>query len=78
MLRASWLILAVPTLTLMVAWAIAGKLTQTRHWLDHPNDRSLHQRPVPRTGGWAVLSGLVTGGAMLVALSPALRSRLPG
>ena len=76
MLRASWLILAVPTLTLMVAWAIAGKLTQTRHWLDHPNDRSLHQRPVPRTGGWAVLAGLVTGGAVLAALSPALRSRL--
>lgn len=37
--------------------------------LDHPNDRSLHQRPVPRTGGIAVLAGSAAcipgGGAQL-------------
>lgn len=26
--------------------------------LDHPNERSLHQTPVPRTGGLAILTGL--------------------
>jgi len=29
------------------------------HFLDHPNDRSLHTRPVPRTGGVALLAGLL-------------------
>lgn len=28
------------------------------HVLDHPNERSLHARPTPRTGGVAVLAGL--------------------
>lgn len=28
-----------------------------RFALDHPNERSLHERPVPRTGGIAVLAG---------------------
>ena len=34
--------------------------------LDHPNERSLHSSPVPRTGGVAVLTGAVLG--MSVAL----------
>jgi UDP-N-acetylmuramyl pentapeptide phosphotransferase/UDP-N-acetylglucosamine-1-phosphate transferase len=29
------------------------------HLLDHPNDRSLHDRPVPRSGGLAILLALV-------------------
>jgi len=31
------------------------------HVLDHPNERSLHTRPTPRTGGVAILAGLVAG-----------------
>jgi UDP-N-acetylmuramyl pentapeptide phosphotransferase/UDP-N-acetylglucosamine-1-phosphate transferase len=31
------------------------------HILDHPNVRSLHARPIPRTGGLAVLAGIGTG-----------------
>lgn len=31
------------------------------HILDHPNERSLHTRPTPRTGGVAILGGLVAG-----------------
>lgn len=36
--------------------------------LDHPNDRSLHSVPVPRTGGVAVLAGALTGaiGALMM------------
>jgi UDP-N-acetylmuramyl pentapeptide phosphotransferase/UDP-N-acetylglucosamine-1-phosphate transferase len=26
--------------------------------LDHPNARSLHRQPIPRTGGLAVLAGI--------------------
>jgi len=29
--------------------------------VDHPNDRSLHQTPVPRTGGMGVLAGVLLG-----------------
>lgn len=31
------------------------------HVLDHPNDRSLHTKPTPRTGGVAILAGVVAG-----------------
>lgn len=31
-----------------------------RFALDRPNERSLHERPVPRTGGLALLAGLLT------------------
>jgi UDP-GlcNAc:undecaprenyl-phosphate/decaprenyl-phosphate GlcNAc-1-phosphate transferase len=34
-------------------------------FLDHPNPRSLHISPVPRTGGWGVVPGLALG--MLLA-----------
>jgi UDP-N-acetylmuramyl pentapeptide phosphotransferase/UDP-N-acetylglucosamine-1-phosphate transferase len=34
-----------------------------RHALDQPNERSLHERPVPRTGGIAVLLGTAAAAA---------------
>jgi UDP-N-acetylmuramyl pentapeptide phosphotransferase/UDP-N-acetylglucosamine-1-phosphate transferase len=34
-----------------------------RHALDHPNERSLHERPVPRTGGIAVILGTAVAAA---------------
>jgi UDP-N-acetylmuramyl pentapeptide phosphotransferase/UDP-N-acetylglucosamine-1-phosphate transferase len=34
-----------------------------RHALDHPNERSLHEQPVPRTGGIAVLLGAAVAAA---------------
>ncbi|HEY0321733.1 MAG TPA: glycosyltransferase family 4 protein [Pyrinomonadaceae bacterium] len=37
--------------------------------LDHPNERSLHDRPVPRTGGLAILCGIALGLALEVSLS---------
>ena len=30
-------------------------------FLDHPNERSLHTRPVPRTGGMAIMVGFLVG-----------------
>ena len=34
------------------------------HILDHPNERSLHARPTPRSGGLAILAGIVLGLAL--------------
>ena len=34
--------------------------------LDHPNARSLHQQPVPRTGGLAVLAGISVGLSLMM------------
>ena len=33
----------------------------TLRWLDEPNARSMHERPVPRTGGLGILAGLAAG-----------------
>ncbi len=39
---------------------VALMLRQRWHWaLDHPNDRSLHSDPTPRSGGVAVMAGIV-------------------
>jgi UDP-N-acetylmuramyl pentapeptide phosphotransferase/UDP-N-acetylglucosamine-1-phosphate transferase len=43
------------------------------HVLDHPNERSLHSRPTPRTGGLAILFALTTGTAIV-----AVTTSLPG
>jgi len=35
------------------------------HILDYPNERSLHSKPVPRTGGVSILAGIVLGAGYL-------------
>ncbi len=40
------------------------------HILDHPNERSLHHRPTPRTGGVALLTGLYFSGTIACAAFP--------
>lgn len=48
----------------LVAWWLTGQLAGARFVssvLDHPNERSLHDRPTPRTGGVAILAGLLGG-----------------
>jgi UDP-N-acetylmuramyl pentapeptide phosphotransferase/UDP-N-acetylglucosamine-1-phosphate transferase len=67
----------VPSLTdwalaaeVLLAFAVSAAVTRLlwRHGfgslriIDHPNDRSLHQPPVPRTGGLGVLAGLGVAG----------------
>lgn len=49
---------------------LAGKIRQTamqRGWLDFPNERSSHDRPVPRVGGLSIVV-TVLGGVLLLAL----------
>nr|WP_158217341.1 glycosyltransferase family 4 protein [Microbulbifer agarilyticus] len=58
-------------MTLFVSCAVAGVvalvvlrilLSRLRQFaLDTPNHRSLHETPVPRTGGWALLGGTAAG-----------------
>ncbi len=38
------------------------------HWaVDHPNERSLHSNPTPRSGGLAVMCAVVVGSALAIA-----------
>ena len=56
-------------LTVVTAFAVSCLLTfylarpdAKLRIVDHPNERSLHEHPTPRTGGVAVLFGIVIGG----------------
>ncbi|MDQ3753454.1 MAG: glycosyl transferase, partial [Acidobacteriota bacterium] len=40
---------------------LARSAAASQRLLDHPNERSLHQTPVPRTGGLAILTSLAAG-----------------
>lgn len=53
--------IAVAALTLLAS----GRLLQFA--LDKPNERSLHQTPVPRTGGIAIMAGIMAGWSLLGA-----------
>jgi UDP-GlcNAc:undecaprenyl-phosphate GlcNAc-1-phosphate transferase len=46
----------------LVAWMLR---TKNRLPLDMPNERSLHSRPVPRSGGIAIMTGVLAGFALL-------------
>ena len=39
------------------------------HILDHPNERSLHTRPTPRSGGVAIVIGILVGMTLWMALA---------
>jgi UDP-N-acetylmuramyl pentapeptide phosphotransferase/UDP-N-acetylglucosamine-1-phosphate transferase len=47
------------------------------HILDYPNERSLHSRPVPRTGGVAIVTAIFASGlAYLLVSAPAMPGEL--
>lgn len=57
----AWLALPVSALTV---WLLS-RGRAARIALDHPNQRSLHATPIPRTGGLGVVAGVATGWAIL-------------
>lgn len=60
-------------LALLVAAGLTRRFCDPRsrlHILDHPGERSLHSQPVPRSGGVAVLAGLLAGSLLLWARYP--------
>jgi UDP-N-acetylmuramyl pentapeptide phosphotransferase/UDP-N-acetylglucosamine-1-phosphate transferase len=56
-------VLAAFLAALAVLWLLLTPLGR-RLVLDRPNERSLHERPVPRTGGLAILAGIAAGAAL--------------
>lgn len=70
----AWVISFLPWLAPVVSFVVtlavlAVLLRRLSHRvLDHPNERSLHQKPVPRTGSLGVLAGL---GVTLPFITPA-------
>jgi len=64
------LIAALATLGLVVA---LSRWLGPRGWMDHPSERKLHRKPIPRVGGLALLAllGLAKAGGWLdLGLSP--------
>jgi len=63
--------LILTALVFFLAYGITRHLCSPATWLrllDHPNERSLHAAPTPRTGGLAILGSLVTGFVVSQAL----------
>ena len=64
---------AAPVTALLVSAGLSAVLSKYRgRWalLDVPNDRSLHARVTPRSGGLGIVAGLLAGGAIAAALPP--------
>lgn len=62
-------VLVAAGVVFLFSWWLTGRLSTTGsllYWLDHPNERSLHQVPTPRTGGVAVLAGAVVGLGLII------------
>jgi UDP-N-acetylmuramyl pentapeptide phosphotransferase/UDP-N-acetylglucosamine-1-phosphate transferase len=63
-----------PTVAAIVSLVLIAGMLRTRRFalpLDHPNERSLHTRPVPRTGGVGILAGSLAG-LVLAGADPAI------
>ena len=58
-LGAGWLLPAILTGVISYAGILLFLSSMRELALDLPNHRSLHSRPIPRTGGWALVMGVV-------------------
>jgi UDP-N-acetylmuramyl pentapeptide phosphotransferase/UDP-N-acetylglucosamine-1-phosphate transferase len=68
-LDAVWVPLATFAITLIFVWRLAnGEFAMMA--MDHPNERSLHNVPIPRTGGWGLHGGLLLAWFLLHAGIP--------
>lgn len=68
------MLLSAAALAFLIAACVARWLASGRGFviLDHPNERSLHDTPTPRTGGLAIVIGLIAGyGVATAARLPA-------
>ena len=70
-----WVGLVVFATASVLAGYLAGPAARIT-LLDHPNDRSLHQRPTPRTGGLAMLAASLIGGFLVGWTLPVSRPGL--
>jgi len=51
-------------LSIWLTWRFCDPASRF-HILDHPNERSLHAQPTPRSGGLAIFAGVVLGAALV-------------
>ncbi len=68
---ASLTLIAAPVASFAVAvgtlsWLLRGRMRELA--MDRPNERSLHARPIPRTGGLAIMAGVVAGCVLVPSL----------
>ena len=71
-LAGAWLLPAVLAAVVSYAGILLFLSNMREFALDVPNHRSLHSRPVPRTGGWALIAG-----AIVALLASPLTLQLP-
>jgi UDP-N-acetylmuramyl pentapeptide phosphotransferase/UDP-N-acetylglucosamine-1-phosphate transferase len=58
---------AVPACAFVISWALLVLLLRRPHWIvDVPNERSMHEQPVPRTGGLAIVVAALGTSAILL------------
>lgn len=62
--------LAALAVTFACLWVLLSRAGR-RLMLDRPNERSLHERPVPRSGGIAIAAGVAAGVAVNAVMSAA-------
>ena len=70
-----WAIFLAFAVTAGLTWRFCSPKSSF-YLLDHPNDRSLHEQPTPRSGGVAVLGGIVAGGFVIAVTEPQNAGRL--
>ncbi len=66
-MRPEALAVLAPPLAFAVAWGVTWLCCRPGSWLhflDHPNERSLHATPIPRTGGVGVMAGVAVAGLL--------------
>ncbi|WDI33211.1 glycosyltransferase family 4 protein [Hyphococcus flavus] len=64
-----FILAAAVSLTIAVAFCTSLFASQSRRFLDQPNERSSHSLATPRTGGLAIIGGWLTGLFILGAFS---------
>ena len=65
-------VLVVAGVVCVLSWWLTGRLStpgSLLYLLDHPNERSLHHVPTPRTGGVAVLASTVVGLGLIALMN---------
>jgi UDP-GlcNAc:undecaprenyl-phosphate/decaprenyl-phosphate GlcNAc-1-phosphate transferase len=61
----------LPLISMLVSYTLLRLLLSPRapmRFLDHPNERSLHRAPLPRTGGIAITLGILAGTIWIAGL----------
>lgn len=69
-------ILILAAVAFFISFGLTHRLAASYSLLDFPNERSLHSRPVPRSGGLGIVAGLSVACAIALALTLAEQNAL--